>query len=728
MPKSMEKKVSKKKASKGKKLVIVESPAKTKTLSKFLGNDYRIESSKGHLIDLPKSTMGVDIENSFEPRYITIRGKGPILSDLKKAAKSCSEVLLATDPDREGEAISWHLEQAFLNLNKKITRIEFNEITEDAVLEAVKSPRSIDASKVNSQQARRILDRLVGYSISPLLQEKFGSKHFSAGRVQSVTLKLICEREDAIDKFRPLEYWEFFAGFQNGAAKKKSADKINFQLVQINGKKVQVSNETEAKQHEDNIGAASFACSARQTKQRKVSPPEPFITSRLQQDAANRLGFRAQKTMSIAQKLYEGVEMGEGTVGLITYMRTDSKRISDAGLQMARVFIAENYDDAYLPESANIFNRGNKKQAQDAHEAIRPTAVKRTPEMMSRYLGKDELKLYTLIWTRFVASQMTPGLDETVTLQVTGEKESKYMFRVSGSVVKFPGFRKVYSSAGPKQSSSVPSFKEGDSLTLTSFEKKQKFTQPPSRYSESSLIRAMEETGIGRPATYASTLGTLDKRSYIERRGRQIAPTALGRVVNLKLVQHFPDIVNLQFTAEMEEKLDEIANGAVEWRSMLEEFYTPFQNEIQKASENMEEQKHFAREPTGRECPSCGNELLKKLGKNGYFIGCSNFIGGCRYTESIPFGDCPVCDTGKVVKKKSQKGRVFYACSEYSNTGCEFVMLEPPAKRTCPRCNSIMSQKNRKTGTTLTCQNSKCAFQFVENADEEPILEKVSDA
>ena len=710
-----------------KKLVIVESPAKTKTLAKFLGKEYRIESSKGHLIDLPKSSMGVDVDNKFEPRYITIRGKGSILSDLKKAAKSCSEILLATDPDREGEAISWHLEQAFLSLNKNVKRIEFNEITEDAVLEAVRTPRAIDTSKVNSQQARRILDRLVGYSISPLLQEKFGSKHFSAGRVQSVTLKLICEREDQIDKFNPIEYWEFFAGF-NSDSQKKNQDKLDFQLAQIDRKKVLISNGTEAQAHEENINQATFNCTSRIVRERKVNPPEPFITSRLQQDSANRLGFRAQKTMSLAQKLYEGVEMGDGTVGLITYMRTDSKRISDSGLQMARVYIAENYDKEYLPETSNVYDKGNKKQTQDAHEAIRPTSVKRTPEMMSRYLGKDELKLYTLIWSRFVGSQMTAGKDETITLNVDGEHKQTYTFKISGSATKFPGFRKVYNQAGGKKSNPVPNFKANEKLALVRLDKKQKFTQPPPRFSESGLIRAMEETGIGRPATYASTLGTLDKRAYIERRGRQLAPTTLGKVVNMMLVKHFPDIVNIQFTAEMEEKLDEIASGDVEWRSMLQAFYVPFQSEMKKASETMEEQKHYAREPLGRECPDCGNELYKKLGKNGYFIGCSNFIGGCRYTESIPFGECPVCEPGKVVKKKSQKGRVFYACSEYQNTSCEFVMLEPPAKRTCPRCNSIMSQKVKKSGATLTCQNAKCGFQFVENAEVEPELEQSIDA
>lgn len=695
-------------------LVIVESPAKTKSIGKFLGSKYRVESSKGHLIDLPRSSMGIDIQNNFEPLYITIRGKGKTLGELRKAAKNASEVLLATDPDREGEAISWHLSRALGEVNSQIRRIEFNEITKDAVLKAVEHPRTIDMQRVDSQQARRILDRLVGYEISPVLQKKFGSRRFSAGRVQSAALKILCDREAQIEKFVAEEYWEFdafFAGEKSKARDKETA----FRLTQVDGKKTAIDNKAAAIGLEKRVREAEYSLISRKTSERRVNPLAPYITSRLQQDASTRLGFRAQKTMSIAQTLYEGVDLGkEGSQGLITYMRTDSTRISETGLNQARQYISENFDVAYLPKSANTYTK-KQENTQDAHEAIRPTDISRTPEMMEKYLDRDQFRLYSLIWKRFVASQMAPGVDELVVLEIQ-DKAKTLTFRYSSSHQTFPGFRAVY-PLGDEKVQYVPHFTEGEALSLLDFKPQQKFTQPPPRFTEASLIKAMEESGIGRPATYVPTIATLDKRAYIERKGRQLIPTNLGRVVNDLLSAHFPEIVDLKFTANLEEKLDSIAQGSSNWRAMLGDFYPNFHSTVEKADGEIADQTHLVRIPLGRECPKCGNELMQKLGKNGYFIGCSNFQGGCRYSESIPLGVCPLCQ-GSVVKKKGKKGRGFFGCANYSTTGCEFTMLETPARRTCPQCNSIMGQKVRKSGITLTCQNPECKHVIEETADE----------
>ncbi len=703
----------KKNGKNGKTLIVVESPTKIRSLSKFLGSEFRVESSKGHLIDLPKSSMGIDIDNGFTPNYITIRGKGKTLAELKKAAKSAAKVLLATDPDREGEAISWHLQRALLPLNENIKRIEFNEITEEAVKQAIENPRGIDELRVNSQQARRILDRLVGYSISPILQEKFHSRRFSAGRVQSVALRIIVEREKEIDAFKPQEYWEIEAAWKGEGSSAKDSE-VFFKLSQISGEKAVISSGEQANLIEKECKELEFSVDVRKSSERNIKPPAPYTTSKLQQDASTRLGFRAQKTMSVAQSLYEGVDLGEGgPTGLITYMRTDSTRISEAGLKMARDYIGSQFDETYLPETANIYH--GKKNAQDAHEAIRPTLVNQTPKSLQEYLTRDQYRLYELIWSRFVASQMTGGVDELTTLEVISG-DSKYRFRYSSGRQKFPGFRKVYKS-GESKKGHVPSFQEGASVSLSEMEKLQKFTQPPPRYTEASLIKVMEESGIGRPATYVPTILTLDKRSYIERKGRQLIPTKLGSIVCDLIVKHFPDIVDTEFTANMEETLDEIANGSIEWSVMLADFFGPFQVELEKASENMEDMGHIIRIPTGRECPECGHELQEKLGKNGYFIGCSDFAGGCRYTESIPLGKCPLCG-GNVVRKASKKGRKFFGCENYAVNGCEFTMLDKPSDKKCPQCESIMGQKVKKTGITLTCQNPDCKFVMEQQGDE----------
>ncbi|MES0488406.1 MAG: type I DNA topoisomerase [Leptospirales bacterium] len=701
-----------KKSKKTKTLIVVESPTKIRSLAKFLGPDYRIESSKGHLIDLPKSKMGIDIENNFEAQYITIRGKGKDLAELKKAAKSSVNVLLATDPDREGEAISWHLERALSAVNDNIQRIEFNEITEEAVKDAISHPREIDMLMVNSQQARRLLDRLVGYSISPILQEKFSSKRFSAGRVQSAALKIITVRENEIKDFKPVEFWEVESTFEHDLAKAKDKAVI-FKLVQVGGEKVNITNGDTAQHIEETCLKQSFSTTVRKISERKSKPPTPYITSRLQQDASTRLGYRAQKTMSVAQSLYEGVDLGEGgPTGLITYMRTDSTRISEAGLGMARSYIKEKFSSEYLPEKANIY--ASKKSAQDAHEAIRPTDVMRTPASISQYLSRDQFKLYDLIWKRFVGSQMTTGVDELVTIEVLSNDEM-YLFRFSSGRQTFPGYRAVFPS-GENKKEHIPKFEPGLALEIHTFEKMQKFTQPPPRYTEASLIRKMEESGIGRPATYVPTMATLDKRSYIERKGRQILPTQLGMLVSGLLQDHFADIVDLEFTANLEETLDDVAKGTIAWKKMLGDFFFPFQDVLKAAGESMPDMSHIIRIPIGRDCPDCGNALQKKLGKNGYFIGCANFAGGCRYTESIPLGKCPLC-AGNVVSKASKKGRKFYGCENYASSGCEFTMLDKPSQQSCPQCESIMGQKVKKSGITLTCQNPACKFVMEQKTD-----------
>ena len=710
-----------------KKLVIVESPTKTKSLSKFLGTDYEITSSKGHLIDLPKSRMGIDIENNFEPDYMTIRGKGKALAALRRSAKKSLEILLATDPDREGEAISWHLARVLSQQNPNIKRIEFNEITKEAVLSAIQNPREIDMQRVNSQQARRLLDRLVGYSISPVLQEKFGSKRFSAGRVQSVALRIICEREVQIEKFYPQEYWEFYSYWESTAKKQKDKE-TQFKLAQIDGAKVEVNSTQSANKIEQEIKKTDFFVSIRKEAEKRLKPAAPYITSKLQQEASTRLNFRARKTMSVAQSLYEGTNIEGESIGLITYMRTDSTRISETGLKMCIDYIKGNYPSEYLPDKPNIYHGG--KQTQDAHEAIRPTSVSYTPEKIRAHLSNDEFRLYQLIWQKFVASQMSQGVDILTTLEVTPKENTrkgkpKFLFRYSASKQKFAGFRIVMPKDRSKKSN-VPSFKQNDGLFLIKLEKEQKFTQPPPRYTEASLIKIMEESGIGRPATYVPTINTLDKRSYIERKGRQLNPTTLGKVVNEMVVEYFPDIVNLTFTANMEEKLDSIAEGNHDWQNMLGDFFPPFKASVDHAGIYMESKINLVRIPLERKCPECEEGMLfKKLGKNGFFIGCNQFKHGCRYTESISLGKCPRC-AGSVVTKKSKKGRNFYGCNNYSTQNCEFIMMDKPSKRTCSKCDSIMGEKVRKMGIKLTCQNENCKH-IIEEATQEVVSSENSE-
>ena len=696
-------------------LIIVESPTKIKTISKYLGKNFVIQSSKGHLIDLPKSRMGIDIENHFEPHYATIRGKGPILAILKKAAKNSQQILLATDPDREGEAISWHLENALKLINTNIKRIEFNEITKEAVLNAIANPRDIDIALVNSQQARRLLDRLVGYSISPVLQDKFGSKRFSAGRVQSVALRILCDRENEINNFKSIEYWEIETTWTNNTNKKDN--KSIFKLVQINNKTVNISNKEQVEQVEKDIHNFNFNVSLCQISERITKPSPPYTTSKLQQEASTRLNFRVRKTMMIAQSLYEGIDVKGNTIGLITYMRTDSTRISPTGLAMARDYIKNNFPQ-YLPSKANIYH--SAKQAQDAHEAIRPTNVNYTPNSIKSYLTSDEYKLYNIIWEKFIASQMKPSIDEIITTEISSTKEHhiNYLFRHTASKLIFKGFKEIWNNIANHVQ--VPSFLLNEKVTLSTLKKYQKFTQPPYRYTEASLIKIMEESGIGRPATYVPTINTLDKRSYISRKGRQLVPTTLGNVINTMLVEYFPNIVDITFTANLEKKLDSISNNTIEWKSMLADFFIPFKKTIDYAMLTMESKTELTKIPLHQNCPTCTEgQLFKKLGKNGYFIGCDQFKNGCRHSESIPVGICPLCNSNVVAKKGKKRGKKFYGCSAYNTTGCTFTMLEKVASKTCPQCNSIMGEKSKKSGTTLTCQNQKCNFILEEKVKEE---------
>ncbi len=690
-------------ATKKKKLIIVESPTKVRSLSRFLGKkDFEIASSKGHIMDLPKSKMGIDFSKNFSPHYITIQGKGKVLEELRKKARLSSEILLATDPDREGEAISYHLKTILEKVNPAIKRIEFHEITPQAVQEALKNPRDIDIKRVYSQQARRVLDRIVGYILSPLLQNKLGSKHFSAGRVQSAALKILCDREEEIENFQPEEYWEIQAAFLD--------EELLFDLVKIEGKKPHIPNQEEAEKIQKEILSTSFYLKEHKKTQRKRKPPPPYITSTLQQDASNKLGFSVQKTMQIAQRLYEGVDIGEETIGLITYMRTDSTRLSSVAIEMAREFIKKHFPKEYLPPSPREYHA--KKTAQDAHEAIRPTDIERTPEKMEPYLSPDEGKLYKLIWKRFLASQMADSIEETQSIELE-DPSKKYLFRISSTKVIFPGFRKILEEKRKKEKP-LPSCQESTPYTPLKVELNQKFTQPPPRYSEASLVKKMEELGIGRPATYAPTIEILLNRGYVEKKGRQLIPTSLGKIVNQVLKEHFPNIVHAGFTADMEEKLDKIARGEEIWYKMVGNFYYPFIEQVQEAEKNIRDLRHLVEEKIGKKCPQCGGDLVKKLGKNGFFVGCKNFPQ-CRYTESLSYGKCPLCG-GDVVRKRSKKGRAFYGCSNFQK-GCTFIMNLTPSKRTCPKCNSLMGEKIRKDKIELICQNPKCGFQMEESVE-----------
>ncbi len=683
-------------------LVIVESPAKAKTITKFLGKGYKVEASMGHVIDLPKSQLGVEPEDNFKPKYITIRGKGKILSKLKKAAKNSQRVLLATDPDREGEAISWHLAKA-LKLENDENRIAFNEITKSAIKKAITNPRQIDEDLVDAQQARRLLDRLVGYKLSPLLWKKV-RKGLSAGRVQSVAVKIICKRETEIENFNKEEYWSLIADLVNDD-KKISAD-----LYRINNKKFKVASQAEMDKIVAEIKSESFKVTKVKERKRRRYAKAPFTTSTLQQNAANRLGFTAKKTMFLAQQLYEGIDLGsKGTIGLISYIRTDSTRISDEARTGARDYIVQEFGEKLLNK-----NKKYKKSesAQDAHEAIRPTSVSRSPEKMKKFLNSDQYKLYNLIWQQLVASQMSPAVYETVTAHL--RVLEKYKFRVSGSRLLFPGFLAL---TGEKKEDEIdlPELIEGEEFKAKNFKPEQHFTSPPPRYTEASLVKTLEEEGIGRPSTYAPTMSTIVSRGYVEKEGKSLKPTKLGRVVTDLLSDYFPDVTDTEFTAELEKKLDEIEEGEQKWVSVLSEFYEPFSERLEHAKDNMESVNLV--EETDEECEKCGRPMVVKYGRYGKFLACSGYPD-CKNTKPylIKTGvDCPVCEDGELVERKSRKGRTFYGCSNYPD--CDFMVWNKPINKKCPECNSLMVVKNyKRKGTVHKCTNSDCGHS--EKADE----------
>lgn len=676
-------------------LVIVESPAKAKTIEKYLGRNYKVVASVGHIRDLPKSKMGIDVENDYEPHYISIRGKGDVIKSLRSAAKKAEKVYLASDPDREGEAIAWHL--AFLlglDLKEK-NRVVFNEITKDAVKAAFKEPRTIDVDLVDAQQARRVLDRLVGYSISPILWRKV-KKGLSAGRVQSVALKIIIDREKEIREFIPEEYWSIDGNFKKATKKFKAA------FWGLDGKKKKLPNAESIKEVTERLDGKDYQVTKVEKKERKRNPSAPFTTSSLQQEAARKLNFRTRKTMMIAQQLYEGIPLGkQGTVGLITYMRTDSTRIADTAKGEAAEFIETTYGSAFSAHGGKKIK--NAQGAQDAHEAVRPTSVMRTPEEMEKYLDKDQLKLYRLIWSRFVASQMTPAILDTmkVTLQQNG-----VIFIANGSKIKFKGFMQVYVEGrddGKEDKENIlPELNEGDVVQSISIEPKQHFTQPPARFSEATLIKTLEENGVGRPSTYAPTLETIQRRYYVKLTQKRFEPTELGEIVNSLIEEFFPQIVDTHFTAEMESSLDSIEAGKQEWIKVVDQFYRPFEKELSNAEENIEKIQ-IKDEPAGFDCDICGHPMVIKLGRYGKFYACSNFPD-CRNTKPIvkEIGvECPVCHQGQVVERKSKKNRIFFGCTRYPE--CDFTSWDKPVGRNCPKCDNYLVEKKVKGGKQVVC-------------------------
>jgi len=718
----------------GRTLIVVESPAKARTLERILGKGYEVKASLGHVMDLPERRLGVDVARAFAPEYEIKKGKKKVVEELKRAAKRASRVLVATDPDREGEAIGYHV-ASLLELEPTAPiRAEFHEITPRAIQEAIRHPRAIDLRKVDAQQARRVLDRLVGYNLSPLLSEKFRKRALSAGRVQSVALRLVVEREEEIEAFRPQEYWEVSAEFATDRAR------FTAQLHEVDGRRVRekkggkegflLTSEAEARAVEARARETGvYRVAAVETRERQKKAPPPFTTSTLQQAASSRLGWSAGRTMRVAQRLYEGVDLGGERVGLITYMRTDSTRVAPEAVKEARGFVARAYGEAYLPEKPPAYRA--KKGAQDAHEAIRPTSVERTPEKVRPYLSDEEAKLYELIWRRFVASQMKPARYRHTAARLEG---GGLVFRASGTQLVFDGYLRVWGR--DEEERTLPDLEEGEAARLRDLVLEQKFTQPPPRYTDATLVKTLEELGIGRPSTYAPTIETLEKRAYVEREGRALKPTPLGREVVGFLKEHFPRVLAYDFTARMEEELDRVEEGKRPWPEAVRVFFEPFMEEFERVprktcpvcgrplelrvgrfgaflgctgypectyTEPLEERREA--EPIGEACPECGAELVRKWGRYGPFIACSRYPE-CDYTrdEAPSTGiTCPKCGVGEVVAKKSRRGRAYWRCSE---TNCDFVVFDPPTQEKCPKCGWIMVKKG-KAGT-LKCSNPAC--------------------
>ena len=708
--KTTKQKATVKKAAKtGKKyLVIVESPAKAATIGKFLGNNYKIEASMGHVRDMPKSQMGIDFEHDFEPKYITIRGKGELLGKLRKDAKAADKVYLATDPDREGEAISWHLLHA-LNLGeeKPISRITFNEITKTAVKKSITEARDIDMDLVDAQQARRVLDRVVGYTISDLLWKKV-KKGLSGGRVQSVALRLICDREGEIREFIPEEYWTL-------GAKLKDADGKVFE-AKFYGKgetKTELANEAETNEVLDGLKGKDFAVTDVKTGSRQKKPVAPFTTSTMQQEASKHLNMATQKTMMIAQQLYEGVNVkGEGTVGLVSYIRTDSFRISDEAYEAAVAFIKETYGDAFVNPERIVYK--SKGKTQDAHEAIRPTNVSRTPESIKDSLSKDQYRLYRLIWERFVASQMSPAVYDTLSVKLSA---GDYTFRASGSRLRFSGFLEAYSKGEEEDEKVIPKLTQGDILQAEHLLPEQHFTQPPARYTDASLIKTLEEIGVGRPSTYAPTLTTIQARHYVTKEAKNLFPTELGEMVDEIMKTYFPDIVDIDFTANMEKRLDDVEMGKEEWKQIIRDFYPDFKKSVENAAEKLEKIE-IKDEETDIICEKCGRNMVIKYGRYGKFLACPGFPE-CQnakpYFEEAGV-NCPECG-GKVLIKKTKKGRIYYGC-EHNGDGCDFMSWNKPTGEKCPECGAFLEEKGRKN-PKIVCSNEKCGYMKEKPAEEE---------
>ncbi|AUO15606.1 type I DNA topoisomerase [Clostridium taeniosporum] len=684
----------------GQKLVIVESPAKAKTIGKYLGKNYVVEASMGHIRDLPKSKLGVDIENNYTPKYITIRGKGELLDKLKKAAKKSDKIYLATDPDREGEAISWHLANILKIPETEKCRIVFNEITKSAVKGAIKQARSIDLDLVDAQQARRILDRLVGYEISPILWKnvKWG---LSAGRVQSAALKLICDREEEIKAFVPKEYWSV------DCILKKSRNKFPIRFSTYKNKKIEINTEEEANKIKEELENGTFVINKIKKGNKVKNPLPPFTTSTLQQDASKKLNFMTKRTMSIAQALYEGVEIkGYGTVGLITYMRTDSMRISEEAQENAKVFIENTYGKEYLPNEPRVYK--GKKNIQDAHEAIRPTYVEITPEVAKDNLTSEQYKLYSLIWNRFVASQMSSCVLNTNSIDILN---GEYKFKASGSTVNFDGFMKIYKylNEADEKSVTLPALEEGEELKVVSIEGKQHFTQPQPRYTEASFVKLLEEKGIGRPSTYVPTISTLVSRSYVVREKKNLIPTELGFIVNNIVSEYFKQIVDVDFTADMEKKLDAVEEGNENWTKIVEEFFTPLKEAIEKAEKEISKVV-IEDKVSDVKCDKCGRMMVIKRGRYGEFLACPGYPECKNAKPIVEELDVPCPECGKpIVIKKSKRGKKFFGCSGYPE--CTFVSWYEPVKEKCPKCNSYMVLRYSKSkGKYIKCSNGECDY------------------
>ena len=675
-------------------LVIVESPAKAKTIEKYLGRNYKVVASLGHIRDLPKSRMGIDFENNYEPDYITIRGKGPVIKELKKHAKKAEKIFLAADPDREGEAIAWHLSFLLDLDNKEKNRVVFNEITKEAVKEALKNPRHLNEDLIDSQQARRILDRIVGYQISPLLWKKV-KRGLSAGRVQSVALKMICDRENEIRTFKPEEYWSIEANFM------KNRKKFQANFYGLNGKKHALPNNDSVQDVLSQLDKSQdWDVTSVIKKERKRNPLPAFTTSSLQQEAAGKLNFRTRKTMMVAQQLYEGINIGRGgAVGLITYMRTDSTRLSETAKEQANELILSEFGKEYA--ATTQLKQSKQKSAQDAHEAIRPTSAMRKPADIEKYLSKDQMKLYSLIWSRFIASQMKPAVYDTMRVDI---EQNGVTFRANGSKIKFKGYQMVYQDSKTEKDNMLPDLEEGDRIQLDSMEPNQHFTQPPARYSEATLIKTLEENGVGRPSTYAPTLETIQRRYYVALKNKRFEPTELGEIVNEIIAEFFPDIVDVNFTAELEKDLDSVEEGKREWVDIIDQFYKPFKKEVDKAVEEVEEVE-IEDEPAGFDCEKCGSPMVIKMGRYGKFHACSNFPD-CRNTKPIvkKIGvTCPTCKKGEVVERKSKKSRIFYGCERYPD--CEFTSWDKPIGRDCPKCEHYLVEKATKSQRQVKCSN-----------------------